>query len=493
MPVQDVAHTMKAARLLYSAPSFVLRGPIYIVFLVTFTGLIFSFMYKVGEYVTCRMEVKADYTRVQAPRGGYITQVYVTEGSEVKAYTSLVDIQFKRGAMEDSESDQLKHQLEKIDDAMKYAGKDQKDQEQRISGMKISLDEYKQKDQELTERIANEKAALDGSKADAGKKVAAVENKLNTARLTVADLKRNVDAAKVRADNAKKRLDEEMDLMKRQLSTITAVRPLQDTKDAADKQLEDAKSEVNKAITNIATIELELQQAQDEPKRLQNQWEQKNYQHNAERNSIRERVDQLKADIERANSVMGRDIEKLKKERDAVEEKIKQTGALSQFGVNYEGELCKVSSGTFGGTVTNVYVKAGQQVSAGEVLFTIVKDTEPKYGTIMIQNRDCGRVERDQEVQIKYDAYPFQDWRTFKGRVSDIAIRPSEVKGQESTYEVRIKFDPNSTFISKNENPGPNEKRRDLTLGLQGFAEIRTKQKPLIVNIFGPLKNWFAE
>jgi hypothetical protein len=32
IPVQDVAHTMKAARLLYSAPSWVLRGPVYMIF-----------------------------------------------------------------------------------------------------------------------------------------------------------------------------------------------------------------------------------------------------------------------------------------------------------------------------------------------------------------------------------------------------------------------------------------------------------------------------
>ena len=113
-PGQDVAHTMKAARLLYSAPSYVLRGPIYIIFLITFTGLIYSFYNKVTQQITCRMTVQADFTRVQAPNGGYVSQVYVSEGAEIKPFTNLVDIQIKKSATDDSEAVRLQGQLDKI-------------------------------------------------------------------------------------------------------------------------------------------------------------------------------------------------------------------------------------------------------------------------------------------------------------------------------------------------------------------------------------------
>lgn len=485
-PVQDVAHTMKAARLLYSAPSYVLRGPIYIIFLITFSGLIFSFYNKVTQQITCRMTVQADYTRVQAPNGGYISQVYVTEGAEIKPFTNLVDIQIKKSATDDSEAVRLQGQLDKITKDLEYAGKEKAVQETRIADMERSLAEEKQKESDLSDRIKREKADSDAILAGNDKKVAQLATRLKQVEDGVEDLKRNVDAAAKRAKDSRQRWEEEKKLVEQKLSTIQQLRALEDTMNAQEKGLEDARSAVNKALGDVSNARLELNAAKEEPKQIANDWEQKTYRHTNERNAIRERQSQLKSDIERAKIALTRGSDDLVKQKADIEERIKKGNVLSQFGVAYEGELCKLTS-QFGGTVTNVYAKAGNQVSAGEVLLTVVKNTETKYAQILVQNRDIGRLKEGQFVGIKYDAYPYQEWNIYEGSVAKISPRPSEVKGQESMYEVQVSL--NKQYIQKNEN----SKKIDLVLGLQGFAEIKTGDKRLIETIFTPISRFFLQ
>jgi len=484
-PVTDVAHTMKAARLLYSAPNFILRGPIYMIFIITFSGLIYSFYGRVGQAITCRMEVRADYTRVQSPTGGYVTQVYVSEGSEVKPYTNLVDVQFKRGALDDSEAVKLQKQKEKIENDLRWAEKDNKEREQRVDDLKRSLIEESTKDTALAERIGKEKLEWEAQVASTGNKVSMIETRVKQVSLGVEDLKRNVEASKVRADNSKKRWQEEKDLFDKKMTTVQQLNALSDTKDAAEKGLEDSRASVLKAEGDVANVKIELQNALNEPQRLKNEWDQKTYRHENERNAIRERKSQIQSDINRAALSLEKDKERLVADLKDIEERIKQTGALSQFGVAYENELCRITS-TFGGTVTNVNVKAGQQVSSGEVLFTVVRNTEAKFCQVFIQNRDVSRVKLGQNVNIKYDAYPYQDWNIFKGEVAEISTRPSEEKGHESMYRVKVSL--RQQTISKGTG-----KHIDLTLGLQGFAEIQTGEKRLIETIFTPISKFFLQ
>ncbi|HYG76458.1 MAG TPA: HlyD family efflux transporter periplasmic adaptor subunit [Planctomycetota bacterium] len=483
-PVTDVAHTMKAARLLYSAPGFILRGPIYMIFIITFSGLIYSFYGKVNQIITCRMEVKADYTRIQSPTGGYVTQVYVSEGSEVKPYTNLVDIQFKRGALDDSETVKLQKQKEKIENDLKWANQDRKEQEQRILDLKRSLQEESAKEPALAERIGKEKLEWEAQVTNSLNSIAKIQTTIKNAELGIADLKRNVEAAKVRAQTARKRFEEEKELVDKKQSTILQLRPLQDAKDAAEKAVEDAHSAVLKAEGDLANLQLQLQTAQAEPQRLKNEWDQRTYRHENERNAIRERKSQLQSDINRMQLSLEKGSEQMQKELLEIEEKIKQTGALSQFGVAYENELCRITS-TFGGTVTGVNVKAGQQISGGEVLLSLVRNTEAKYCQLFIQNRDVSRVKKGQEVNIKYDAYPYQEWGIFKGTVADIATRPSEEKDKASMYRVQVSLEKQEIVRGK--------KHIDLTLGLQGFAEIKTGEKRLIETIFTPISKFFLQ
>jgi len=533
MPVQDVAHTMKAARLLYSAPNFVLRGPIYMIFLITAVGLAYSFICKVDQSVPARLELKADYTKVPAPKRGIIRQVFVSEGAQIGPFTPLVEIQTQTGASDESEEVMLKRQLEKINDDIRFAGVERKTQEDQVVGMKRSLREETEKESALEDRIRREKTEHDQQVADAYRAVGTAEGSLKKALGNVQDCKRTVDAAKVRADDSKKRYDEVDDLVKRKLATVQELNGAKDTKDAADKALEDAKSTVRKSELDVDATQAAFDTAKGAPNKLALEWEQKGFRHNQERQGIRERKDQLGFEIKRAEDVLAHGDQMLKKQKAEIEEKIKNSALSSQFGITYVGEVCRISS-TSGGIVTNCYVKKDQQVATGEVLFNIVKDNEVVYGHLLVPNRDIGRVKEGQAVKVKYDAYPYQEYGIQSGTLARIAKKPLETD-KLGNYEGKVNLKRQSMILEHEEvdlesalghvlaaeydgmgkervveelgttvtqavkeelaragvkKVQISNKEEPLAYGLQGIADIKTGERRLIEIIFTPISKW---
>ena len=52
----------------------------------------------------------------------------------------------------------------------------------------------------------------------------------------------------------------------------------------------------------------------------------------------------------------------------------------------------------------------------------------------MIQNRDIGKIRRGQKVQIKYFAYPTQDYGPQSGIITEIAAKPSGEPGKPTSF-----------------------------------------------------------
>jgi len=540
MPVQDVAHTMKAARLLYSAPTYVLRGPIYLIFVITFTALVYSFFGRVDKLVPCRLELKADYTKVTAPKRGIVRQVFVSEGAQIGPFTPLVEIQVQMGGVDVSETEALQRQLDKINDDLRWAGKEHSDQENRIAGLERSLKDETAKEGELEDRIRKERLEYDQQVAESNRGVSTNEGNLKKALSAVEDRKRDVAAAKVRADNAKTRYEEVKALVDKHLATVQELNQNQDAKDAADKGLADANAAVRKAEIDVEAYQTQLDTAKDAPKKLALEWEQKGFRHNLERQGIREHKNQLTFDISRAKDSLAHGDEQLKKQKKELEDKIKDAGSISnKFGVTYEGEVARISS-TYGGIITNVYVKKDQQVAAGEVLFNIVKEDEVVYGYVLVPNRDIGRVKEGQAVKIKYDAYPYQQYGIQSGTLAKIGKKPLE-SDKLGNYEGRVNLKRQSMILENEEEkvediePGkkvlaadyeglnkegkriPEDlgtlvtetvkeelvragvkkvqialKEEPLAYGLQGLAEIKTGEQRLIEIVFTPISKWFA-
>ncbi len=90
---RQTRHPIKAARLLFSAPNFILRGPIYLTFIVMFGMLVYSFIAKKDIIVTAPLKLEKKYETVESIGAGQVIEVRVKENASVKANDLLVRVQ----------------------------------------------------------------------------------------------------------------------------------------------------------------------------------------------------------------------------------------------------------------------------------------------------------------------------------------------------------------------------------------------------------------
>lgn len=132
----------------------------------------------------------------------------------------------------------------------------------------------------------------------------------------------------------------------------------------------------------------------------------------------------------------------------------------------------------YAGIVSDVYVKTSQIVSEGMPLFRIIRDDYPLYGIIYISTANASQVEVGQTVSVKYDAFPFQIYGTQKGKIVSVSDDVKFVEGTGFVYSVTVALVTNDKIKLK---PGEG-----------GIAEINTGEKKIIEIMIAPMTKIFA-
>jgi multidrug efflux pump subunit AcrA (membrane-fusion protein) len=126
---------------------------------------------------------------------------------------------------------------------------------------------------------------------------------------------------------------------------------------------------------------------------------------------------------------------------------------------------------------------SGQFVQAGEPVFTIVPKAELPYGQIILPAMGAGKVKVGQEVIIKLDDFPHNEYGSIKGTVSSISITTNTEKTEQGSIEshlVTVKF---SKGLVTNYGEPIGFKHE-----AKGTAEIITKDRRLIERLFDNLR-----
>lgn len=91
------------------------------------------------------------------------------------------------------------------------------------------------------------------------------------------------------------------------------------------------------------------------------------------------------------------------------------------------------------GTVTDLSIRSlGEVVSSGEQLMQILPDHGAVVMEATVSNVDIAFVRTGQDVKLKLDAFPYQDFGVLHGTVSEIEQFPEPDKDGKSGYLVRI-------------------------------------------------------
>ena len=83
---------------------------------------------------------------------------------------------------------------------------------------------------------------------------------------------------------------------------------------------------------------------------------------------------------------------------------------------------------------------AGAAVDSGTLIATIVPDGAELHARLFVPTRAIGRVHPGQAVAIRYEAFSYQKYGTFKGRIADVSnsvLLPQEVEKISPGFKVR--------------------------------------------------------
>lgn len=117
-------------------------------------------------------------------------------------------------------------------------------------------------------------------------------------------------------------------------------------------------------------------------------------------------------------------------------------------------------------------ISENKSVEKGEKILSIVPQGEQSfYGKVMLPIKGSGKVLKGQEVVIKFDNFPYQEYGMIKGIVEHKSILPND-----TVQNIIVSID--NTLITNQNKP------LAYTPFMQGTAEIITKDRRFIERIF---------
>ncbi|MDA3822660.1 MAG: HlyD family efflux transporter periplasmic adaptor subunit [Bacteroidales bacterium] len=173
-----------------------------------------------------------------------------------------------------------------------------------------------------------------------------------------------------------------------------------------------------------------------------------------------------------------------------LEMELKKQERLSQFSSSLEEALNNLNASIaswekqylivtpISGHVTfNKIWSENQNVKAGERVMTVIPYESSDYlGKIMLPLKGAGEVKEGQQVNIRFDNFPYLEYGMVKGEVSNI----SKVS-QDKFYTVEVSL-PNGLITYYGV-------KIDFSQNMQGQVEILTDKMRLLTRIFNPVRN----
>lgn len=114
-------------------------------------------------------------------------------------------------------------------------------------------------------------------------------------------------------------------------------------------------------------------------------------------------------------------------------------------------------------------IQRNQHVDAGQEVFHVNPGSSDFFGEVILPQYNMGKVKEGQEVLVKLDSYPFEEYGALSGQVG----RLSAVPYRDSIFLSRVDF-----------RPMVSQKTVQLTTGMSGTAEIITEDASLLQRLF---------
>jgi membrane fusion protein len=134
--------------------------------------------------------------------------------------------------------------------------------------------------------------------------------------------------------------------------------------------------------------------------------------------------------------------------RQQMDQLSRQKGELQQSLVQEEARRETVIRAPISGIVTNIAVARGESVAADAPLATVLPAGSGLQAQLLVPTRAIGFVQPGNEVVMRYDAFPFQRFGQYRGKVSNVSRTvwsPGEKVGpmtvREPVYRIDVKLE----------------------------------------------------
>lgn len=123
---------------------------------------------------------------------------------------------------------------------------------------------------------------------------------------------------------------------------------------------------------------------------------------------------------------------------------------------------------------------SGEVVQPGQTIAEVAPQDTPLVLSAILPNREAGFVKTGMPVQVKLDAFPYQDYGVISGKVTSISpdSKPDERLG--AVYQVEIALERNA--IRDNQTTIP------LKAGQTASADIVLRRRRIVDILFDPIK-----
>jgi membrane fusion protein len=152
----------------------------------------------------------------------------------------------------------------------------------------------------------------------------------------------------------------------------------------------------------------------------------------------------------------------------------------------YEIERGYVITAPIGGRVTALQIEPGKPVTPAQPILSILADDAVLEAHLMVPSRAVGFLKEGQPVRIRYAAFPYQQYGSDSGHVTEISrtsLRPEEFAVQlplvEPMYRIKARLDRQSLGARGSEYP--------LQAGMLLEADILMEDRPLWAWLLEPL------
>jgi multidrug resistance efflux pump len=436
--IARMRHTIRASTVLYRAPPIVLRGPTYMIFVIVFAALVYSFWATKDELVVAPLELQRESTTVQAIGSGMVVDLLTEENALIDAGDPIAVVQEQIRAITNPEQESLLSERRELE---KNLDKAVKDYDHEVRQLELQLDDL------TTGRST---------------RVAGLDKQIQQIRSTIGTAQRKIDTAYRQLGTARNDLNVKEQLFASRDITVSEIEQAREKVALLERSVLDGQAEKQQ-------LQLELSKAQGERDKVASLQEEQ----------------RIAGDIQKLQANKERDIKDYNERIADVTKRLEESETLIR-GVDIEGKVARYKS-NFDGVVTAIHVTRGQLIDAGTQIATIVKATAPLEARMLIENKDIGRLRHGQLVKIKYYAYPYQDYGVAEGTITDIATKPG-VDGDSPDSRYLVKAALHQETIKRK-----NEREKRLEIGLAGVAEVKTGEKRLIELVFAPLSKFFNE